>query len=263
MTTEEITDAEIVDEPSTSLERVAPTAPTSLFRTDDPVEVVAKATHIADALKAVVVAQKLATNIQGRDHLRVEAWQTLGSMLGVFPVKEWVRAVPWPDPIPAKLTAAHAKGLTFGYEASFLAQTAAGAIVGGGEGACMRTEGTWASRDDYALKSMSQTRATSRALKAPLGFVVALAGYETTPAEEMSAGRRSSRVNVRPGRAAIADTYVEDFESEADGLASQLLLLASDKDRALQAIHAKRGELAPGLFLDWLGAEIAKRTVAA
>jgi hypothetical protein len=262
MTTEEITDAEIVDEPSTDLERVAPPAPASLFRTDDPVEVVAKATQIADALKAVVVAQKLATNIQGRDHLRVEAWQTLGSMLGVFPVKEWVRAVPWPDPIPSKLTAAHAKGLTFGYEASFLAQTAAGAIVGGGEGACMRTESTWASRDDYALKSMSQTRGTSRALKAPLGFVVALAGYETTPAEEMGA-RRSSRVNVRPGRAAAADTYTEDFESEADGLCDRLLLLASDKDRALHAINAKRGELAPGLFLDWLGAEIAKRTVAA
>jgi hypothetical protein len=32
---------------------------------------------------------------------------------------------------------------------------------------------------------MAQTRAVSKALRGPLGFVVTLAGYEATPAEEM------------------------------------------------------------------------------
>ena len=35
---------------------------------------------------------------------------------------------------------------------------------------------------------MAQTRAQSKALRQPLGFVVSLAGYETTPAEEVGGG---------------------------------------------------------------------------
>ena len=49
----------------------------------------------------------------------------------------------------------------------------------------MRSEKSWAGRDDFALRSMAQTRATSKALRMPLGFVVTLAGYLATPAEEM------------------------------------------------------------------------------
>ena len=45
----------------------------------------------------------------------------------------------------------------------------------------------WSGRDDYALRSMAQTRAVSKALRLPLGFIVALAGYEATPADEMPA----------------------------------------------------------------------------
>jgi hypothetical protein len=33
---------------------------------------------------------------------------------------------------------------------------------------------------------MAQTRATSKALRIPLGFIMALGGYETTPAEEVT-----------------------------------------------------------------------------
>jgi hypothetical protein len=78
-----------------------------------------------------------------------------------------------------------------------------------------------------------------------------------TALREWAAGPQAQETPKSP------DTYTEDFESEADGLCDRLLLLASDKDRALQAINAKRGELAPGLFLDWLTDQIAKRTVAA
>lgn len=51
----------------------------------------------------------------------------------------------------------------------------------------MRDERTWKDRDDYALRSMAQTRATSKALRGPLGFIVTLAGFEATPSEEMPA----------------------------------------------------------------------------
>jgi hypothetical protein len=63
----------------------------------------------------------------------------------------------------------------------------AGQVVGAAEAECLRSERTWKGRDDYALRSMAQTRAVSKALRGPLGFVVTLAGYEATPAEEMPA----------------------------------------------------------------------------
>jgi hypothetical protein len=157
----------------------------TLFRTDDPVEVVEQAGRVADALKGVLTRQGLTQKIGGRDHVLVEGWTTLGSMLGVFAVKEWVRELPWPDPVPQALTQQHGRGLVFGYEASFQARRGDGTVIGGAEAECKRTENSWKGRDDYALKSMAQTRATSKALRVPLGFIVTLAGYEATPEAEI------------------------------------------------------------------------------
>jgi len=78
-----------------------------------------------------------------------------------------------------------AAGDQIGWEARVEARTRDGALVGAAESECLRAESKWADRDDYALRSMAQTRATSKALRQPLGFVVALAGYAVTPAEEM------------------------------------------------------------------------------
>jgi hypothetical protein len=141
----------------------------NLFRTEDPVEIIRRASDTADALAAVLRDRKLTTTIGGKDHVRVEGWTLLGTMLGVFPVVEWTRQV------------------DDGWEARVEARTLAGQVVGAAEAECLRTERTWKGRDDYALRSMAQTRAVSKALRGPLGFVVTLAGYEATPAEEMTA----------------------------------------------------------------------------
>lgn len=143
--------------------------PATLFHTDDPVEVLARAGRVADALKSVIDRQGLVANIQGRDYVKVEGWSTLGSMLGVVPVVAWTRRT------------------EDGWEARVEAKTLDGRTVGAAEAMCSKAEKTWKSRDDYALRSMAQTRATSKALRGPLGFVVTLAGYEATPAEEMPA----------------------------------------------------------------------------
>lgn len=140
----------------------------TLFRTEDPVEILQKAAKLADTLKKVLIEQKLITNIKGRDHVRVEGWTLLGTMLGVFPVCVWTRK------------------LDNGWEARVEARTLSGAVVGAAEAECLTSESTWSGRDDYALRSMAQTRATSKALRQPLGFVVSLAGFDPTPAEEMT-----------------------------------------------------------------------------
>jgi hypothetical protein len=141
----------------------------TLFRTEDPVEIIRRASDTADVLAGVLRKQKLITNIQGKEHVRVEGWTLLGTMLGVFPVCEWTRPLEGGS----------------GWEARVVARTLAGQEVGAAEAQCSRSENTWKNRDDYALRSMAQTRATSKALRQPLGFVVSLAGFEATPAEEM------------------------------------------------------------------------------
>jgi hypothetical protein len=157
----------------------------TLFGTSDPQEVIERVTKVSTTLKDILRKQKLTQRIGSNDHVKVEGWQTLGSMIGVFPVKEYVEEIPWPQPLPQSMAGPLSKGLAFGFKASYRVQTLNGAVVGGAEGACKRTEQKWAGRDDYALMSMAQTRAMSKALKAPLGFIVTMAGYEATPAEEM------------------------------------------------------------------------------
>ena len=191
--TETIEDAEFEETQALIVHEAQP--PATLFHTDDPVEVIEKATKTATALANVIKQQKLATSIQGRDHVRVEGWTLLGSMLGVFPVVAWTHK------------------LENGWEARVEARTKDGSVVGAAEAECLRTENTWKNRDDYALRSMAQTRATSKALRGPLGFVMTLAGFDATPAEEMpreaaQRGRRSAPVAPEERAAATKDEIV-------------------------------------------------------
>ena len=161
----------------TALVPYNPLPPPTLFGTSDPAEVIAKATAVASALKDVLKRQGLISNIQGKEYPKCEAWTLLGTILGVFPVLAWT------------------KDLENGYEARVEARTKDGAVVGAAEAICTRAERNWNNRDDFALKSMAQTRATAKALRMPLGFVMTLAGYQPTPAEEMDFEKKPQKPN--------------------------------------------------------------------
>jgi len=138
-----------------------------LFGTNEPVAVIEKAGKVASALKAVIVKQGLVSKISGKEYPRCEAWTLLGTMLGVFPINIWTRKVDG------------------GWEARVEARTKDGAVIGAAEAQCLKSEKNWSNREDFALRSMAQTRATAKCLRMPLGFVMTLAGFEATPAEEM------------------------------------------------------------------------------
>jgi hypothetical protein len=146
----------------------------TLFGTSDPAGALAQMTQVAKTLEKVVRDQRLIVSIGQSEHVRVEGWTFLGSLLGVFPIVTWTRPV------------LDENGETIGWEARVEARTRAGELVGAAEAQCLRTEKSWKSRDDYALRSMAQTRAVSKALRLPLGFVMQLAGFNPTPAEEMT-----------------------------------------------------------------------------
>ena len=148
-------------------EVVTPRAPMTLFGTDDPAAVVDRASTVATALASVIKERKLSSKISGKDHVNVEGWTLLGSMLGVFAEVEWSRP------------------LDNGWEARAVARTLNGNVVGAAEAMCTTGEYRWGKADPYAVRSMAQTRAVSKALRLPLGFIMHLAGYSATPAEEL------------------------------------------------------------------------------
>lgn len=145
----------------------APTLQVGLFGSGDPAEFLEKASGIATVLADMVKKQGLVATIAGKQHPLVEAWTCLGSMLGVFPICVWTREIDG------------------GWEARVEARTLSGGLVGAAEAMCLTSENRWKKADAYAVRSMAQTRATSKALRQPLGFVMHLAGFATTPAEEM------------------------------------------------------------------------------
>lgn len=166
----EIIDAEVV---GTDLEVVAHApAPASLFHTDDPVEVLDKASAVATALANVIDRQNMFVSIRGKNHVTIDGWQTLASMLGVTAV---VVSTSELDPGD--------------WEARAEARTMDGRVVGAADAMCCKAEGgNWGPKaSSNARRAMAQTRAMSRALRGPLGFVVTLAGYQATAAEEMPA----------------------------------------------------------------------------
>lgn len=184
---------------STPARRLDHSAPATLWRTDDPEEVVKRATKAANALAGVIRAKGMTQRFGDREHVKIEGWQTLASIVGVAAAQPWTREVDWPDDerLSDDLRKVRDAGYAFGFDAGYEVVTLAGAVVGGGEGTCRRTESNWNRRagsivDDYALKGMALTRAQSRAFASPLRFVVELAGYSGTPAEEMSSAPPAS-----------------------------------------------------------------------
>lgn len=160
-----------VAEGTQALERYEAKTPATLFGTDDPVAVIQRAAVVAAALSDIIDKQRLFSNISGKKHVKVEGWTLLGSMLGLFPVVEYCKPV-------------EIDGVK-GFEAKVNAKTRDDEIVGSAISYCMRNEQRWSKADSYAVASMAQTRATSKSLRGPLGFVVTMAGYDATPMEEI------------------------------------------------------------------------------
>jgi hypothetical protein len=221
---------------------LVPAERTALFNGASPADVILAATDAANQLADVIKQRRLYQRIGSRDHVLVEGWQALGTLVGVFAVKDGgVRELPWPilaalgeEPEDSR-TAAHQAweqhrallaqrdlGRAYGFSAAYRA-VKDGRDVGWGEGRCERSEKTWLARDDYALASMAQTRGQGRTLKQPLGWLIHLAGYSTTPMEEMpdvaSEPTSPYGVTVDADADAEAARVIETLFADVDGAA--------------------------------------------
>lgn len=134
-----------------------------------PADLVAVATDVANALADIIASKTLFNTISGRRYVRVEGWTTLAVLLGC---------------LPREVSATRLEDGT--YEAVVeLVRIADGMVLARASAECGADEPTWANRPHYARRSMAVTRATSKACRIAFSWVMALAGYEVTPAEEI------------------------------------------------------------------------------
>ena len=137
-----------------------------------PEQVIADAQRKADSLFNVVEKQHLYQPIHGKRYLTVEAWMILGKFCSLTAAVEWVKPVEMHD--------------VKGFEARVVVTDVGGKVVSVAESMCMNDETNWKGKPIFQLKSMAQTRALSKAYRMCLSFIVTLAGYSPTPAEEMT-----------------------------------------------------------------------------
>ena len=136
-----------------------------------PDDVINTASAMASTLANIINSRKLFTTISGKRYVQVEGWTTLGAMLGILPREVEVHECENGD-----------------FEATVeLIRASDGAIVGRASSIVSSDEKLWATRPRYARRSMAVTRATGKAYRLGWSWVMNLAGYEATPAEEMPA----------------------------------------------------------------------------
>jgi hypothetical protein len=159
-----------------------------------PEDVLAEAQRAAHALQDVIKQTNAVIKLGNSEHLKSEAWQTLGHFYGLTARIKETRFVDY--------------GGVRGFEAfAELVHVKTGNVVSTGEAMCLSDEEKWSTRSKYEwqngpngrekvkvgeeqvplfqLRSMAQTRAISKTHSNALKWVVVLAGYSPTPAEEV------------------------------------------------------------------------------
>lgn len=128
----------------------------------------------------IIEQRKLYTVIEGKKHVHVEGWVTLARLYRYVPDIEWTR------PVEGGGWEARAK----------LIDAGTGAVVAHGEHECGTRGDTkrWMDASSYAQKSMAQTRAVGKVCRLTQSWIMVLAGYSPTPAEEMEAVKQKGPV---------------------------------------------------------------------
>jgi len=137
-----------------------------------PSEVIEAASEAAKALKSVLDKKARRVIINKETYLEYEDWQTVGQFYGY--------GVRTHGAEPCEI-----EGVKGAKAFATLIQLKTGLVIGGAEAYCLRDEANWEQKPWFQLASMAQTRAGAKALRNRLAWVVVLAGYKPTPAEEM------------------------------------------------------------------------------
>lgn len=182
------------------LDVVHPIQPTSIDNhralfSHDPEQAYQEAQRLVNVVASRCTGPGYLVNIKGRNYPKIEWWSSVSASLGLFPRVVYSKRMDRDDEIA--------------YEAKVEVHRN-GNVIASGEAMCSNREERWKNADEFAIKSMSITRASGKCYRIPLSFLAVMAGLEVTSAEEMSA-----EASVIPRRDAIRTNPKEDdFASE-------------------------------------------------
>jgi hypothetical protein len=222
------------EEPSTALIPVAPPLD-ALAIQRAPDQVLEEAARAAQALKQVIEAKPNKLIFNKKTYLQFEDWQTLGRFYGVTAVSRSTKYVEYGE----------GEYAVRGFEA-----TAEALLVGNNqviscaEAMCLDDEQNWSRKPLFQLKSMAQTRACAKVLRNVLAWVVVLAGYAPTPAEEMDGESSPSSVSSPRRKSAKVEPITPNYNT-----------ISFTEQRELFEIGEKKGWTRPQVmaFLHHLG----------
>ena len=136
----------------------------------DPEKAYREAQQLVNVVASRCTGSGYLVNIRGKQYPKIEWWTSVSASLGLFPQVLYSKRLDRDSEIA--------------YEAKVEVHRN-GQIIASGEAMCSNREERWRNADEYAIKSMSITRASGKAYRIPLSFLAVMAGLEVTPAEEM------------------------------------------------------------------------------
>lgn len=265
----------------------------------EPTQVLEEARKAAKALMEVVALKKDPVIFNGDQYLELEDWQTVGKFYGLTPKNIASRYVEY--------------GGVTGWEAESIVIDRNGNEVGRAESMCMSDEDNWGDvpvytwedvLDDkgkkiwdaekkrykgkrvqtgskpkpmFQLRSMAQTRASAKALRSILSWVVVLAGFKPNVAEEMIESQLAPKDQKEEPKPQVkeparkSDTTVSAEIVELKGIVEGATVSAKGSMWAylsrdpliLIAVEAKllREDMKEGMFLVVKGRHKSNKTV--
>jgi hypothetical protein len=148
----------------------------SLLDGPDPAGAVAYARQVSASIAGILEPGSGYAMIQGKKHVTIEGWQTLAAMTGHTVEVEWSRPVEGIEPADNGIHA---------WEARAVVRDQHGRVVSAATSMASPSEKAPWNRAEFSVRSMSETRAQSRALSSRMRYIVTLAGFSGTPSEEM------------------------------------------------------------------------------
>jgi hypothetical protein len=166
-----------------------------------PAVILEEARVAAKALQSVISEKKKPVKFNGEQYLEYEDWQLVARFYGVT-----VKVI---STSPVQI------GQAVGFEAHADAIDAAGRVISSADAMCLNDEDKWSTRSKYQakkvgdewirekvgdeavplfqLRSMAQTRACAKCLRNIFAWVVVLAGFPGTPAEDIDNTQNAER----------------------------------------------------------------------
>ena len=167
-----------------------------------PAGVMGRGAAVAAACRQIVLSTTM--DLRGKKYIRAEGWQALAAANGLSPRISMVEEMQNGD-IRAVCD---------------LIRLSDGETIASSEGFVGTDEPMWQNRPRYARRGMAQTRATSRACRSALAWIVPLldADLSTTPAEEMEEAAPVSKGKAKPAQ---ITTFVQEVV-QADAIVPEV-----------------------------------------